>query len=134
MSKRFLDEIRFHYLRRISNEGRGPEKLNIKLWVLIHLIYKHNWNDYELGSVVGPVIQANGRLTFKETAVILYSISSVTNKMTTFLLVIQICYLAFIAQSYKLVFCCIAAWIQPDISGCQQNFLVVWRWNQLRTF
>ena len=33
-----------------------------------------------------------------------------------------------------LVFCCIAAWIQPDISGCQQDFLVVWRWNQLRTF
>ena len=33
-----------------------------------------------------------------------------------------------------IVLCCIAAWIQPDISGCQQNFLVVWRWNQLRTF
>ena len=32
-----------------------------------------------------------------------------------------------------IVLCCIAAWIQPDISGCQQNFLVVWRWNQLRT-
>ena len=32
------------------------------------------------------------------------------------------------------VFCCIVAWIQPDISGCQQNFLVVWRWNQLRKF
>ena len=28
-----------------------------------------------------------------------------------------------------LVFCCIVAWIQPDISGCQQDFLVVWRWN-----
>ena len=25
-------------------------------------------------------------------------------------------------------------WNQPDISGCQQNFLVVWRWNQLWTF
>ena len=36
--------------------------------------------------------------------------------------------------SSAIVFCCIAAWIQPDISGCQQNFLVVWRWNQLRTF
>ena len=34
----------------------------------------------------------------------------------------------------EIVFCCIAAWIQPDISGCQQDFLVVWRWNQLRTF
>ena len=33
-----------------------------------------------------------------------------------------------------IVFCCIVAWIQPDISGCQQDFLVVWRWNQLRTF
>ena len=33
-----------------------------------------------------------------------------------------------------MVFCCIVAWIQPDISGCQQDFLVVWRWNQLRTF
>ena len=33
-----------------------------------------------------------------------------------------------------IVFCCIAAWIEPDISGCQQDFLVVWRWNQLRTF
>ena len=33
-----------------------------------------------------------------------------------------------------IVFCCIAAWIQPDISGCQQDFLVVWRWNQLITF
>ena len=32
-----------------------------------------------------------------------------------------------------LVFCCIVAWIQPDVSGCQQDFLVVWRWNQLRT-
>ena len=31
-------------------------------------------------------------------------------------------------------FCCIVAWIQPDIFGCQQDFLVVWRWNQLRTF
>ena len=29
----------------------------------------------------------------------------------------------------KIVFCCIVAWIQPDNSGCQQNFLVVWRWN-----
>ena len=37
-------------------------------------------------------------------------------------------------SKYVLVFCCIAAWIQPDISGCQQDFLVVWRWNQLRTF
>ena len=34
----------------------------------------------------------------------------------------------------SIVFCCIAAWIQPDISGCQQGFLVVSRWNQLRTF
>jgi hypothetical protein len=34
----------------------------------------------------------------------------------------------------EIVFCCIVAWIQPDISGCQQDFLVVWRWNQLRTF
>ena len=34
----------------------------------------------------------------------------------------------------EIVFCCIAAWIQPDISGCQQDFLVVWKWNQLRTF
>ena len=33
-----------------------------------------------------------------------------------------------------IVFCCIAAWIQPDISGCQQDFLVVWRWNKLRIF
>ena len=33
-----------------------------------------------------------------------------------------------------IVFCCIAACIQPDISGCQQDFLVVWRWHQLRTF
>ena len=33
-----------------------------------------------------------------------------------------------------IVFCCIVAWIQPDISGCQQDFLVVWRWYQLRTF
>ena len=33
-----------------------------------------------------------------------------------------------------MVFCCIVVWIQPDISGCQQDFLVVWRWNQLRTF
>ena len=33
-----------------------------------------------------------------------------------------------------IVFCCIVAWIQPDISGCQQDILVVWRWNQLRTF
>ena len=36
--------------------------------------------------------------------------------------------------SIVIVFCCIAAWIQPDISGCQQDFLVVWRWKQLRTF
>ena len=36
--------------------------------------------------------------------------------------------------SVIIVFCCIAAWIQPNISGCQQDFLVVWRWNQLRTF
>ena len=36
--------------------------------------------------------------------------------------------------SSDIVFCCIVAWIQPDISGCQQDFLVVWRWNQLRTF
>ena len=28
-----------------------------------------------------------------------------------------------------MAFCCIVAWIQPDISGCQQDFLVVWRWN-----
>ena len=36
-------------------------------------------------------------------------------------------------MSSEIVFCCIAAWIQPNISGCQQDFLVVWRWNQLRT-
>ena len=35
---------------------------------------------------------------------------------------------------FKIVFCCIVAWIQPDISGCQQDFLIVWKWNQLRTF
>ena len=40
----------------------------------------------------------------------------------------------FIDINITIVFCCIAAWIQPDISGCQQDFLVVWRWNQLRTF
>ena len=34
----------------------------------------------------------------------------------------------------RIVFCCIAARIQPNISGCQQDFLVFWRWNQLRTF
>jgi len=34
----------------------------------------------------------------------------------------------------EMVFCCIVAWIQPDIFGCQQDFLVVWRWNELRTF
>ena len=33
----------------------------------------------------------------------------------------------------KIVFCCILAWIHPEISGCQQYFLIVWRWNQLRT-
>ena len=33
-----------------------------------------------------------------------------------------------------IVFCCMVAWIQPDISGCQQEFHFVWRWNQLRTF
>ena len=32
------------------------------------------------------------------------------------------------------VICCIVVWIKPDISGCQQDFLVVWRWNQLRKF
>ena len=37
-------------------------------------------------------------------------------------------------SKWILVFCCIVAWIQPDIFGCQQDFLVVWRWNQLRTF
>ena len=42
--------------------------------------------------------------------------------------------LSWIITYLKIVFCCIAAWIQPDISGCQQDFLVVWRWNQLRTF
>ena len=38
----------------------------------------------------------------------------------------------FSGKNSKIVFCCIAAWIQPDIFGCQQDF--VWRWNQLRTF
>ena len=33
-----------------------------------------------------------------------------------------------------IVFSYVAAWIQSDISGCQQDFFVVWRWNQLRTF
>ena len=37
-------------------------------------------------------------------------------------------------KTASIVFCCISAWIQPDISGCQQDFLVVWKWNQLRTF
>ena len=39
-----------------------------------------------------------------------------------------------ICSDITIVFYCIVAWIQPDISGCQQDFLVVWRWNQLRTF
>ena len=38
------------------------------------------------------------------------------------------------ASLFIIVFCCIAAWIQLDISGCQQDFLVVLRWNQLGTF
>ena len=29
-----------------------------------------------------------------------------------------------------IVFCCVVACIQPDFYGCQQDFLVVWRWNQ----
>ena len=33
----------------------------------------------------------------------------------------------------SIVFCCVVACIQPDFFGCQQDFLVVWRWNQLRT-
>ena len=32
-----------------------------------------------------------------------------------------------------IVFCCIAAYTQSDISGCQQDFLVDLRWNQSRT-
>ena len=39
----------------------------------------------------------------------------------------------YVTQALTLVFCCIVAWIQPDISGCQQDFLAVWRWNQFRT-
>ena len=34
----------------------------------------------------------------------------------------------------KIVFCCVVAYIQPDFLCCQQDFLVVWRWNQLGTF
>ena len=37
-------------------------------------------------------------------------------------------------NKWSIVFCCIAAWIQPEISGCQQHFLVVWRWNYFRVY
>ena len=33
----------------------------------------------------------------------------------------------------NVVFCCIVGWFQPKISGCQQDFLVVWRWNHIFT-
>ena len=33
----------------------------------------------------------------------------------------------FLRLTIGMIFCCIVAWIQPDISGCQQDFLVVWR-------
>ena len=35
----------------------------------------------------------------------------------------------YVTPALTLVFCCIVAWIQPDISGCQQDFLVVWKCN-----
>ena len=33
----------------------------------------------------------------------------------------------FFGCAVEIVFCCIAAVIQPNISGCQQDFIVVWR-------
>ena len=33
-------------------------------------------------------------------------------------------YFRFSGQVHLIVFCCIVAWIQPDNSGCQQDFLL----------
>ena len=39
------------------------------------------------------------------------------------------------SENMWIVFCCIlVAWIQPDISGCQEDFLVVWGWNYFRVY
>ena len=46
-------------------------------------------------------------------------------------------YFIFYCILVSIVFCCIAAWIQPDISVCQKDFLVVWRcnlWNCSRKY
>ena len=46
-------------------------------------------------------------------------------KSQIFIFVILLC------TSWRYSFCCIVAWIQPDISGCQQDFLIVWRWKSV---
>ena len=71
---------------------------------------------------------------YRSNLPLLFILKNLSNTLFVVEFFVTIIWPSIISNHIEIVFCCVVACIQPDFFGCQQDFLVVWRWNQLRTF